>query len=180
MINRLKEIRLTLGYNQQYMADKLECNLRTYRSYEYEDRNTPDEIARLLNSELNVNLNWYFTGVGPMFINSVKKTDDICEDPTIIKKFRLFYKRYTKLLAEYNLTDYEVSRLTGINETRLEKIGLGIADITMEEFIKLRSQLPFDSNQLLFDEKFENSTEPEAGLSAEELAVLKKLAQKIK
>ena len=50
----------------------------------------------------------------------------------------------------------------------------------MEEFIKLRSQLPFDSNQLLFDEKFENSTEPEAGLSAEELAVLKKLAQKIK
>lgn len=179
MTNRLKEIRLTLGYNQQKMADKLCCNIRTYRSYEYEERSTPDEITILLNSELNINLNWYFTGQGAMFITPVTEQFEECDDNAILENFKNFYDRYTKMLADLNTTDYEVSKRTGISESRLEKIGLGDAAITMEEFIKLRSKYAFDANMLLFNKGFcKDSSTSADELSSDEIAALKKLAKK--
>lgn len=179
MTNRLKEIRLTLGYNQQKMADILCCNIRTYRSYEYDERNTPDEIVILLNSELNINLNWYFTGQGSMFIAQETNQFEECDDNSILENFKSFYERYTKMLADLNTTDYKVSRRTGISESRLEKIGLGDAVISMEEFIKLRSKYMFDANWLLFNKEFcHNNSNADDELSSDEIAALKKLAKK--
>lgn len=83
------------------------------------------------------------------------------------------------MLADLNTTDYKVSKRTGISECRLEKIGLGDAVITMEEFIKLRSKYVFDANMLLFNKGFcHNNSNADDELSSDEIAALKKLAKK--
>lgn len=181
MDNYLKKIRLTLGYNQQEMADKLIINVNTYRGYEYQKRDLPPDFVLQLANILNVNLHFLYTGHGPMFIEPITAAFEECDDADILKNFKDLHKRYTKMVAELNTTDYFVSKKTGISESRLEKIGLGDSDITMEEFIKLRSKYAFDANMFLYNKSVStNCAEREEEFSAEELAVLKKLAKKIK
>lgn len=181
MKNRLKEIRFTLGYNQEKMACLVGIDVRRLRNYEYETKNLPNDFLVSLYNVFHININWLLTGNGPMFIEPEHNAFEECDDAEISKNFKDLHKRYTKMLAELNITDYEVSKKTGISETRLEKIGLGDTDITMEEFIKLRSKYAFDANMFLYNKGvYANSTESDNELSAEELAILKKLAQKIK
>lgn len=181
MANRLKEIRLTLGYNQQKMADKLDININTYRGYEYNKRDLPEDFLRRLIKILNLNLHYLYTGQGTMFITPETKQVEECDDNAILENFKNFHYRYTKMLADLNTTDYEVSKRTGISESRLEKIGLGDAAITMEEFIKLRSKYAFDANMLLFNKGFcKDSSTSADELSSDEIKALKKLAKKFK
>ncbi|MDO5437268.1 MAG: helix-turn-helix transcriptional regulator [bacterium] len=67
MKDRLKQIRLTLGYNQQQFAEKLGVELNTYKGYEYKTKNFPSELLIALANILDVNLNWLLTGKGSMF-----------------------------------------------------------------------------------------------------------------
>lgn len=181
MANYIKTIRLTLGYNQSEMAEKLGVNINTYRGYEYNKRDLPEDFLLKLTNILNVNLHFLYTGQGAMFINTDTTVFEKCEDEEISKNFKYLHVRYTKMLADSNTTDYEVSKRTGISESRLEKIGLGDASITMDELIKLRSKYVFDANELLFNKTVNtNTSEKDTEFTSEELAALKKLAQKIK
>lgn len=67
MKDRLKQIRLTLGYNQQQIASLLGVELNTYKGYEYKTKNFPNDFLVLLINILNVNVNWLLTGKGSMF-----------------------------------------------------------------------------------------------------------------
>lgn len=179
MKENLKKIRLTLGYNQQKMADELDIPLRTYMGYEYKAKVYPTDFLSKLVNILNVNLHYLYTGQGTMFITPGTEQFEECDDNAILENFKNFHKRYTKMLADLNTTDYEVSKRTGISESRLEKIGLGDAAITMEEFIKLRSKYAFDANMLLFNKGFcKDSSTSADELSSDEIAALKKLAKK--
>jgi len=175
----LKKIRLTLGYNQQKMADELNIPLRTYMGYEYKAKIYPTDFLLKLSDILNVNIHYLYTGEGSMFIVPETNQFEECDDNSVLEDFKNFHTRYTKMLADSNTTDYKVSKRTGISESRLEKIGLGDAVITMEEFIKLRSKYVFDANMLLFNKGFcQDNPEPDNELSSDEIAALKKLAKK--
>ena len=179
MKENLKKIRLTLGYNQQKMADELDIPLRTYMGYEYKAKIYPTDFLLKLSDILNVNLHYLYTGEGSMFITPGINQFEECDDNRVLENFKDFHMRYTKMIADLNTTDYKVSKRTGISESRLEKIGLGDTVITMEEFIKLRSKYVFDANMLLFNKGFcQDNSEPDNELSSDEIAALKKLAKK--
>ena len=71
MDNFLKNIRLTLGYNQQEIADKLNLNINTYRSYEYQKRDLSNELILKLVDIFNINVHYLYTGQGDMFISTL-------------------------------------------------------------------------------------------------------------
>ena len=81
MKERLKKLRSTLGYSQQAMADKLLIDVRKLRSYEYETKNFPVDFLLSLINVFNVNINWFLTGKGEMFLadedDFTKKVEDI-------------------------------------------------------------------------------------------------------
>lgn len=179
MKKRLKEIRLTLGYKQQEMAEKLNIPTRTYMGYEYTSKGYPNSFIESLIYVFHVNANFLFTGQGSMFIAPETNQFEECDDNRVLEDFKDFHMRFTKMLADLNTTDYKVSKRTGISESRLEKIGLGDAVISMEEFIKLRSKYMFDANWLLFNKEFcHNNSNADDELSSDEIAALKKLAKK--
>ncbi len=70
---RLKEIRLKLGYSQQKMAEILNVELNTYRGYEYKTKNFPDNFLKTLLTKLQVNINWLLSGSGEMFLTCDSK-----------------------------------------------------------------------------------------------------------
>ena len=63
----LKRVRTELRYTLDAMAEKLGVKTRTYVSWERENKMPPIELGTLLNTKLNVNLNWFCTGEGDMF-----------------------------------------------------------------------------------------------------------------
>lgn len=179
MKDRLKQIRVTLRYNQQQMADELDCNVRAYRSYEYETRNLPIEVLKALNEKLNVNLNWLFTGKGPTFNPLQTEPFADCDCPEIFDNFKTLHKRYNKILAEKGMTDFDAAELTNIPLSRLHKIGLGKAEISMQEFLKLRSKINFDANWFLLDLSSDNTNNDTEQFSTEEVELIKKLYKKV-
>lgn len=69
MKDRLKQIRLKLGYNLIQMAETLQIEPNTYKGYEYKTKNLPCDFLIQLIKKLNVNINWLLIGEGEMFIN---------------------------------------------------------------------------------------------------------------
>lgn len=179
MEEQLKKIRLTLGYSQQEMADILECNIRAYRSYEYETRSLPNEILSLLNLKLNVDLNWLLTGQGDIFLNNTKNSLEKRDNNNIVKNIETFYKRFNKLQTQNELSDFQLSKLTGISEARIEKLGIGKSTPTIEELTAIKSNFDISVDWLLFDENTcRNIQSQEYSLSSDEIKILKKMAQK--
>ena len=70
----LKRVRAELRYTLDAMAEKLGVKTRTYVSWERENKMPPIELGTLLNKNLNVNLNWFCTGKGDMFITAQQNT----------------------------------------------------------------------------------------------------------
>lgn len=52
----LKEIRKKRGFNQQFMANKLNIGLSTYNQYENGGRNIPKDVAISIAKLLDVNI----------------------------------------------------------------------------------------------------------------------------
>ncbi len=178
MKDRLKQIRVTLRYNQQQMAEQLDCNVRAYRSYEYETRSLPAEVIKSLNEKLNVNLNWLFTGKGTTFNPTKVKPFSDCDCPEIFDNFKMLHKRYNKMIAEKGLSDFDASELTDIPLSRLHQIGLGKTDISMGELLKMRSKINFDANWFIFGLSSDIAN-TENQFSTEEVELIKKLYKKI-
>lgn len=71
----LKAIRKKLRYTADEMAEILGVKPRTYGSWEREGKTPSMELGTLLNQKLNINLNWFCTGVGEMFNNNQTPDD---------------------------------------------------------------------------------------------------------
>lgn len=70
----LKRVRTELRYTLDAMAEMLGVKTRTYVSWERENKMPPLELGTFLNQKLNVNLNWFCTGIGDMFLTEGQKT----------------------------------------------------------------------------------------------------------
>lgn len=178
---RLKQIRLTLGYNQQEMAERLDIPTRTYMSYEYVSKGYPNSFIERLIYLFHVNINWLFTGEGEMFVSQTENTLEERDNKALLKNTETFHKRFNKLQAENKLNDYEMSKLLDISESRIEKLGIGKAEPTFEELCKIKAHFDVSIDWLLFgDAPYKSAQSEELTLSADEIAQLKLLAKKFK
>ena len=64
---RIKELRTTLDISMAKMSVKIDIPARTITSYERSERTPSIEFLTQLCNILNVNANWFVTGVGEMF-----------------------------------------------------------------------------------------------------------------
>ena len=144
MKERLKEIRIAKGLSQREIADELGIELRRWRSYEYETRGIPVETLKQLIDTFNVNLNYLFSGTGPMFILS--KTDKQQKYEHAFSERNTFGKRLNYYQAEENLTDKEIAKILKTTESRIEQLGCDEKEPTLQELkeLKLHSGVSID------------------------------------
>ena len=70
----LKKIRKELGLSVAKLGEKLEIPAMTLTNYERGERTPSAQLFIQLNKKLNINLNWFVSGIGEMF-NSPKFED---------------------------------------------------------------------------------------------------------
>jgi len=70
MIQRLKYIRKTLGYNQTDFAKHLGITQTAYSMIENGNRPLSNKYIKLICSLFNISEDWFYTGEGEMFIAS--------------------------------------------------------------------------------------------------------------
>ena len=69
MIERFIAIRKQLNLNQKEFAQKTGCHRNRVSDIERGIRETPKQTFFALCTELNIDLNWFVTGKGAMFLN---------------------------------------------------------------------------------------------------------------
>lgn len=180
MKENLKNIRTTLGYSQQEMADKLNIPIRTYRSYEYDSKGYPSSFIENLIYIFNVNINFLYTGRGEMFVSECFNTRHKQNNDKIAENITTFYRRFNMLQKENDLNDYQFSKEIGISENRIEKLGIGKTSPTIDELVAIKAHFDVSIDWLLFgDTPCQQSQDNNTTLSLEEINVLKKMAQKL-
>lgn len=177
MKDRLKQIRISLNLSQIDMAKRIDVELNTYRGYEYKTKNLPDFILKKLAVVFNVNLNWLYTGQGEMFVshssNSLEKTNNTL----LLKNLETFHKRFNQIQIKNGLSDFQMSVLLDIPESRIEKLGIGKTLPTTDELCKIKSKFDVSIDELLFGiscDKNDNDM-----LNSEEIKILKKLVKRL-
>lgn len=184
MKDRLRHIRLTLGYSQMEFAEILGIEVNTYRGYEYKTKNLPNMLLVKLVDIFNVNLDYLFTGNYPVFRNSFSNTLKIRQNPEIVENISTFGKRYNKILLENDITDYEFSRLVGIPESRLEKLGLGIISPTIDDINRIKARVDVNVDWLLYGDSVKQNHKivntSNTTLNEDEIFILKKIVKEHK
>jgi transcriptional regulator with XRE-family HTH domain len=71
-VKRIKEIREVLGLSVPKLAERINIKARTIVSYE-SGRDPSVEFLAQLHKVYNVNLNWFVSGQGEMFIGTQKQ-----------------------------------------------------------------------------------------------------------
>lgn len=187
MKENLKKIRLTLGYNLNEFAKKLNISINTYMGYEYKAKVYPLDFLNKLVDVFNVNLHYLYTGQGEMFISEINNTLEIIntlelhDNSKFINNVNSFYKRFNKIQKENELNDRSFSKITGISESRIEKLGIGKATPTIEELNAIKQHFDVSIDWLLYGDLPQKNAQSEVAaptLSIEEINVLKKMAEK--
>ena len=93
MIQRLKEIRKTLGFNQTDFAKHLGITQTAYSMIENGNRPLADKYIKVICSTFNISENWLITGKGEMFTSSPYE-----------KEFTEIFSNLTPETQEYLLT----------------------------------------------------------------------------
>lgn len=176
--SNLKKLKDYLNLTSLELAEKLGISYSTLGSYERGNRTPSIDFPLLLIEKLNININWLLTGTGDMFISTCENTLQEQNNSNLVKNLDTFYKRFNKLQKENNLNDYQMSKKTGITETRIEKLGIGKAVPSLDELSALKSNFDVSIDWLLYGETpIEQNND--TNLSLEEIRILKKLTRKI-
>jgi transcriptional regulator with XRE-family HTH domain len=88
----LKKLRQELGLSVAKLSEKIDIPAMTLTNYERGERTPSAQLFIQLNKKLNVNLNWFVSGEGEMFIapeyEDVKE-EVLAEVDRILKKYRI-------------------------------------------------------------------------------------------
>lgn len=173
----LKKLRATYGLSVNDIAEKFGVKPRTWGAYERCEISPSIDFALLLNEKLDVNVNWLLTGNGEMFINTCENTHIKVKNNEALNCFESWGKRLSQLLSENKLTPHEFSKITGIQESRIEAFVVDSAAPRLEEINKVKSNFNVLIDWLLYGESAEKNTQADNGvsLSADEILKLKKL-----
>ena len=98
---RLKEIRIKLNLTAKNLADEIGIPVRTIGGYERNENPPNQKFLTQLAIKYNINLNWFLTGKGNMFVSN---SDDIVQ--MISDKFNIAYDTALSIvkLVENNTT----------------------------------------------------------------------------
>ncbi len=136
MKERLKKLRLTLGYNLQEISEKLNIPANTYIGYEYRTKNVPLEFLTELVKSFNVNINWLLTGEGDMFSVLTKKSADSAIHS---KKYINIGKHLDEIQQKNNYPDKEMAKILGIYEYEYVDLKQGFKEPTLKILDILKS-----------------------------------------
>lgn len=110
IINRIREIRQTLGLNQNDFAEALNLKRNSITQIETGRRNPSDRTLLDICKEFNVNENWLRTGKGEMFIQ-LDREDEITKwlgslmNPNNNNEF---VRKFVHMLSKLEISDWEV------------------------------------------------------------------------
>ena len=148
MKERLKKIRLTLGYTQQEMADKLGVSLRAYQTYEYVSKGYPSELIQNLIENCAVNANYFFTGRGVMFAGTDKKQPE--KEDLLLERIQKMGSRLSELQKNNKCTDKEMSEIIGIFEYEYAELKEGSKELSLKILHRLKRNFDISIDWLLY------------------------------
>ncbi len=73
----LKKIRTALGLSVAKLAEKIKIPASTLTGYERNERTPSNQLYTQLYKELNINLNWFVSGIGNMFNESAEQNEQL-------------------------------------------------------------------------------------------------------
>ena len=152
MKERLKTIRLTLGYSQQEMADKLNIPVRVYRNYEYVSKGYPVELIENLIDLFNINANYLFKGSGSMFIQHDSASDG---EQISLPKNKIISDigcRLSEIQEKNNISDKIMAKKLGIYEYEYIDLKQGQKELTFKIINRIKTTLKISIDWLLFGE----------------------------
>ena len=166
--NNIKNIRNRFNYTIDEMASAIGVPARTIAAYERRERTPSVLFVQKLLQVLGININWFLTGVGDIFVSDISeyKTNEEGD----IFKAENFGKRLSSVLCKNKLTDRDLSAMTGIRESRIAKLILNTTEVTTDELVKIKNSLDVSVDWLLFGE----NTQQKFVLSDNEIIKLKK------
>ena len=88
----LKALRTELNLSAQKLADKIGSTQVSVSNYETGKYKPSFEFMQALNKVLNVNLNWFVSGQGEMFIGQDKETSAGVDEAQIFKAIDKYMK----------------------------------------------------------------------------------------
>lgn len=146
MKERLKCIRLALGFNQQKMAEKLNIPVRVYRNYEYVAKTYPIEFIQNLIEIFNINANYLFDGKGKMFLNS--DNNSVNNNLKVTK----LGNKLSEFQKQNNITDKNMAQKLGIYEYEYLDLKNGVKEPTFKILICLKKKFELSVDWLLCDD----------------------------
>lgn len=146
---RLKLVRKTLKMTVEDFATELNISKHTLGAYERGEITPSIKFASSLCELLKININWFLTGQGEMFIqdkNSFKrvKADDLYE------RAESFGKRLASIQEFHGLLNSEMAKLLKISEKRYRRLVLCREYPTIPELNALKSNFVVDADWLLY------------------------------
>lgn len=147
-----------------------------------------EKIAKFSNiAKVHEFMNDYLKYIG-QYANDIKEDSIIYNinnslklsyNTSFTENLKKFYKRFNQLQKENDLNDYQFSKETGIPEARIEKLGIGKVLPTLEELNTLKTHFDVSIDWLLYGETpCRNAQSENNTLSAQEITILKQMAQK--
>lgn len=109
MGERIKQLRKALGLTQKEFGERIGVKPNTIGTYEI-GRNEPiDAVASLICREFGVNENWFYTGVGEMFIQ-LSRSQEVTEFVGKILKGDNdnFKRRFVAVLAQLDEPEWQL------------------------------------------------------------------------
>jgi len=106
---RIKQLRKALGLTQKEFGERIGVKPNTIGTYEI-GRNEPiDAVASLICREFGVNENWFYTGVGEMFIQ-LSRSQEVTEFVGKILKGDNdnFKRRFVAVLAQLDEPEWQL------------------------------------------------------------------------
>lgn len=147
MKERLKNIRLKLGYSQQEMADKLNMPVRVYRNYEYVSKNYPVEFIQNLIDIFSINANYLFSGQGDIFLDINK--NNVYNSVSPKKEFTAY--NLAKFQEENNISDRNMAKKLGIFEYEYIDLKHGEIEPTFKILNRLKQSFNVSIDWLFFE-----------------------------
>lgn len=173
----LKKVRQELGLSVAKFAEKLEMSASTLTGYERGERTPSWNLFTQLSIKSCVNMNWFVTGQGEMFIDKCEDTHAIILNEKSVSNYKNWGGRLSKILSENLETPYKFSKRTGIPESRIENFILDSVDPTIKELNAIKANVDVSLDWLLYGQTTEKSaqTNSEVSLSTDEIVKLKML-----
>ena len=113
---RLIEVRNAYQLSGYAFAKKLNIPQPTYLRYETGEQKLSGKLIEALVVQCNVNMYWFFTGEGAMFLDPDCNSCERQNDTSVEEKFSAFGKRLSKLQERHNFLDREMAQLLNISE----------------------------------------------------------------